>query len=232
MIPIISILNIISALVVFAVLLKIIKSYKNNKNKNVRTFIYFFLFVFIFLLLISAPGIFTSNETLIAYSAAVSYLFLYFALAEISEIPFTFIKQKLFFRKPFILFIGFMMFILNLIFIEPAIRVDIDSFYFYLVQEVIWVRILVGAFPIILATSIAILFLKEAKRQENQGAENEKSAYRSRRIGYGLLIIVIAGIVNFFLYSIYPEPIMFFIASILGIIGWLTIFFGLSRDFR
>lgn len=242
MIPIVSLLNVVASSITLLIFLRLWQSYKKSRNTHIWYFSLFYLFASIFLLLISVPGILIFDPIKISFAAAVSYMFLYISLAFIGQIPmvpFSVIVRQI--VSSLILATGVTLLALNLFYLAPVNRIDIDNFYFYLVQEVEWLRILVGATPIIIGIFIAILFVLEGERIKQNDIKKEiisgnvseghnQLVYRSYIIAVGMLTIVVAGVFNFIVYTIMPSPWAFLTASVINIIGWVTIYVGLKKD--
>ncbi len=225
MIPIVSIFNLFATFITFGMFLLLKGVYKKSGNENIKSFSYLYLFQSVFLFLIAVPGILVFDETLIAYAAAFSYLFLYFSLAYIVKIPIVFDQKIREYAFKTIIVLGVIFLFANILFIQPAERIDSENFFFYLVQENGLLRITVGLIPFLIGAVVFGSFFVEGNRAKSSG--NTISTHKSFAIAFGFLILIISAGINFFLP---PTPLSFVVASIVNIAGWLTIFKGITTS--
>lgn len=231
MIPITSIINFLSSIVILFLFVRLAKVYGKTKNKNVRYFTLFYLYSFIFLVLIAIPGLLNMDPYWASYLTISSYLVFHVGMAYLSQIPlFPFGKKGKKFIGVLILFFGLMIFLLDVAFIEPMQKVTIgDTFFILLAQEPPWLRAFGGAEAALFLITIAAAFLKESEklRQAGDASPNiaiREAQYKSSLIGTGLLTIALAATMSFIIFSIKPTPWAFIAGSTLSLIGWITIF--------
>lgn len=250
MIPLVSVFNLISFVIVFAIFVYLWLAYRKSHNIDVKYFSFFYLFAAFFQILIAVPGLFSKNELVVAYTAAFAYFFLYIALAHIISIPVGMLLQKKF--QKFIFYttagVGLALLILNIIFIKPALRIDLGSVYFYLVQEDLWIRLSVGMGVLVFSIIIIIFFIivgrklsqinSDDRRREEQPSiglvsgqteyvrENESVlTHQSYIIAAGFILLLLAAILNF---VIQPSVWSFIAAGFIAIAGWITIALGIT----
>jgi len=224
MIPIVSIFNSVACLITVAIFAHLWRSYKIRGNENIKLFSFFYFFEALFLFFIAIPGIVLMDEALIAYAASLSYFFLYAALAYASRIPLIVnmkTRKRLFTT---IIALGVLIFFASILYSSPAIRVNADPYYFYIVQEEGLLRTLIGLIPFIVGISIIVAFIAEGKKGSQEG--DVHITHKSYIIAFGFFILVCAASLNFFLP---PRPLSFLAASITSIVGWLTILSGIVR---
>ena len=97
MIPIVSILSLVSGLLSFFICFRLWRRSVALRNLIMRQFAYCYFFFGLFFLFFVAPGTIHTNGTLIAVDAALAYLSLFVTIAYFIQIPLELFKQ--FFSK-------------------------------------------------------------------------------------------------------------------------------------
>jgi hypothetical protein len=195
-------------------------------------------------LMAAVPGIISENGYVIATTAAVGYLLLDFAVAYLLQIPLIVYQRYTWETISFygVLILGFVLFVANMYFIQPAARKESGRVVYYLVQEPTIVRLLVGATPLLIAAIVVYMFMREWRRlattsatsSDNNSApivsldQHKQISHRSFTIALGLAILLVAGIVNFVVYTLAPSGMAFVFAAVLSALSLIIIFRGIE----
>jgi hypothetical protein len=207
--PIVSILNLISALFFGSITLKLYFSYRENKDENVGDFLKASLFLTILLILIASPGLLLTNSRIIGLIYAIYPFFAFLSLGFFSRIPLRIIGweriKKIFFKG--VIGIASLITLLNLLNLGPAIVYHQDSFIYWKDTRGIIMNVVIGivfSFNLLLVITFFLV----------QGFKSSERFVRARSIfiSAGLLSFALVSIVNF----IFGALAQIYLASLLA----------------
>lgn len=169
------------------------------------------------------PGIVNSNGLLIWFEAAVGYFMLFIGCAYLLQVPLLFSPRYRWRSWVFagVIVLGVVLFVLNVIFIEPAQRVETGMIVYYLVQEHRILRFFVGAFPLFIGLVGVAVFAQEGLYLSREAhsfelssgipaAENSPRSggvYRAYVIATGMSLLLLGGVFNFIVYIVSPTGV-------------------------
>lgn len=238
MIPIVSILSLVSALLSFFICFRLWRRAAAMRNLIMRQFAYCYFFFGLFFLFFVAPGTIHTNGTFIAIDAALAYLSLFVAIAYFIEIPLEIFKQ--FFWAKFIFWLtvltGSLLFIGNLIYLEEPLIIYESVFVYYMIQGNPLIQLLNEFIPVIFDVIGIAFFLsqgyylaKQAKSGSTFSLDVASVVYRSYNIAIGWTILLFAGALNIYGSASTPRPVAIFGATIAAVIGLLVVYRGIYR---
>ncbi|MBI4128748.1 MAG: hypothetical protein HY460_01740 [Parcubacteria group bacterium] len=225
MLPIIAIANFISFFIATIICFRLYRSYLDSNARNILLLLFFkfFLHLAIFFAL-SFPAIIWSRDkvTFVAAQLLVSYLFLAFATGAFIRIPISVWSGepagRLIAWATFL--IGWLAFGAGILNFAAARWITVDSAgftfgYFAFIQP-LWIRIIGGGVPLFIAVIGSLFFLVEGWRSTDRRVRT-----RSTLMGIGMLLLVSAGIANFFIFNAtvaFAANLFAALAAILGLV--------------
>ena len=238
MIPIVSILSLVSGLLSFFICFRLWRRSVALRNLIMRQFAYCYFFFGLFFLFFVAPGTIHTNGTLIAVDAALAYLSLFVTIAYFIQIPLELFKQ--FFWAKFIFWLtvltGSILFIGNIIYLEEPLVISQGPFVYYLIQGNPLIQLLNGLIPVVFDVIGIIFFLSQgyylAKQVRDSPATSSDTVsvvYRSYNIAVGWIILLIAGVLNIYGSTPNPKPMAIFLATIAAVTGLLVVYRGIQN---
>ncbi len=238
MIPIVSLIDIFAALLCGGIFLRILNGYKRSRLISLKYFALTYFFLGLLYLLFSVPGVVSENGYVIAFTAALAYLMLNIAIAYLLQVPLLVYRRHTLEALSFygILTSGIILFFANIYYIQPAARKESGLIVYYLVQEPVIVRILVGVVPVLIAVLVVYTFFREGRRiaQASQqiaatsSNQSLKIVHRSFTIAWGLTVLTSAGALNFIIYALIPHGSVFVIGGLMSIAALIIIFRGIE----
>src|SRR3989344_7227224 len=238
MIPIVSILSLVSGLLSFFICFRLWRRSVALRNLIMRQFAYCYFFFGLFFLFFVAPGTIHTNGTLIAVDAALAYLSLFVTIAYFIQIPLELFKQ--FFWAKFIFWLtvlsGSILFIGNIIYLEAPLVISRGPFVYYLIQGNPLIQLLNELIPVVFDVIGIIFFIsqgyylaQQAKSSQDNSAETRSVTYRSYNIAAGWSILLVAGALNIYGSAPAPKPIAIFLATAVSVVGLLVVYRGIYR---
>ena len=238
MIPIVSILSAVSALLSFFICFRLWRRFQTLGNLVMYHFAACYFFFGLFFIFFAAPGILHTDLTIIAVDAAIAYLALFVTIAYFIQIPveisWPFVWARLLFWITLIT--GVILFAANIFYLELPLKISQGYFIYYLVRANPLIQLLNVFIPLVF-DFIGIIFLISqgyySTKQENDNqlgqAKSSTVAYRSYQIAVGWAIIMVAGILNIYGSSPIPHPGAIFLATLAAVVGLLVVFRGISK---
>lgn len=244
MFPIISISNAVCAVLCAIIFGVVWRRYQTQHQVPHKYFALFYLYLMILFVCAAVPGLVTEDGIFIALAAIVGYTAMLVAVSYLLCVPLLIygrarLEAGLFYP---LIVIGLMLAALNVITISPAVKVVEGPFVYYLVQESSLLRVLVGAIPMLVALSAAIMFFREGRRLARHTAmlgqdahdqsariKEQQNTHRSYMIAAGLGLLVLAGFANFIIYSVYPGGTAFLVAAGFADAALVVIALGIRR---
>lgn len=226
-IPVVSIVNIVVAFVSFgnAIRLRFFPSHEGEQSVLIRHFSAFYFYFGVFFLLFAVPGIFSNDLFIITVTNILAYGSLYFSLAQMAFVPFSFLGKprlgSLFFYIS-VLFGAFFMFFRFFNFHLSKIEIA-DLYVYWRPDFPVWLRVATGVISGLLAIISASTFLWLGYKNRA-----DKLIYgRSIRIGSGLALLLLAT-ASSFIFA--PTAAFFgsFFGGLLSIMGLGFIYKGIS----
>ena len=224
MIPIVSIGNLISFIVALAITLKLYFVYQEKRSKRVNDFFKIFLFLSVYFGLLATPElVFKDPKTIELVSLEISFFFIYLALAYLIKISLEILDWKKLKNIYFwgLIVFAFMLTIINIATLQPAVYSVQGQFVFWEDARGIVINIITGFILGVGSISGALFFLIG-------GLKSTEKLVRTRSflITGGLVMMALAALINYIL-GASPQIFMTsIIASLLVIIGLLTVFTG------
>lgn len=227
MIPIVSIGNSITFIVSAFITVYLWRAYIKKKEERLKYFLYFFISISLLFFFIATPFIVFKNVFFITFSIIATVSFLYLSLAFIIFVSLRILNwRKL--EKAYLIFLilalipSFLMIIINL---APVQISYIGNFVYWVIppSRTFWKigSLINGIVSGTTLLSVTIFFLVS-------GLKNKESFIRKRSylMGSGMFFLTLAGVVNFIIGSI-PNLIVHIIASLISVLGLLTLFAGI-----
>lgn len=223
MIPIVSITDLILAVLCFGISAKLFASHRASPSKLIDYFLAFYLFFGISFLFFSIPEIFSKNPSVITVFNILAYVFFYLALAYIAQVPFDLLgKTKLaaaifYFAAIF----GIFFLIIRLIDYHPSVVEIKGGYIFWKPIYAGWLRSATGIFSGIIAIITTIVFYAQGIKHR----ANHLVFIRSMWIGTGLLFFLFSSLST---YALNPAALFapIVVATILAMVGLILIFIG------
>lgn len=224
MIAIVPIFNLISFAICILISLRLYFSYRREKSKKLEYFFKSFSFLGTYFLLLALPLFFPNNLMLIGLILALSVFFLCLTLAYFICIPLEIIQWERLKRTYFwgLIIFAFLITIFNLFNLESAEVHLWDQFIFFEDARSLIINIVIGFITGIATISAAVFFFVS-------GFKIKQKYLRSRAfiIGGGILIMAVAGMVNYIPGASSHVFTTSVAASLLAITGLLTILAGI-----
>ncbi|KKU48083.1 hypothetical protein A3H10_03065 [Candidatus Uhrbacteria bacterium RIFCSPLOWO2_12_FULL_46_10] len=223
MIPIVSITDLVLAVLCFGISAKLFASYKTKPSQLMRYFLAFYLFFGISFLFFSIPEIFSKHATIITVFNILAYLSFYLALAYIAQVPFdllgkTRLAMGIFY---FAAIFGIIFVIMRFVDYHPSVPEIKGSYIFWKPIYASWLRSATGIFSGALAIITTIIFYTQGIKHR----ANRLVFIRSMWMGTGLLFLLFSSLST---YTLNPAALFtpILVSTILAMIGLILIFIG------
>ena len=233
MIPIVSLTNLISAIVSIVIGGNLLVAYRRNHNVAVFWFILFYLAFAVSWLIAAAPELVLKDPYAVMASSIVAFSFQYLAYFAVIQVPFIFLRKREWgaIASALIAMTGIIFVIGRLYNLQPHSREIISNvFGTYIFWRPVfhpWLRVMTGVVGGGVAVFCAIVFFYLGW----QDRSNRLVFARSMYLGSGTTILFIGSIIVYFI-STTGAFFALSIASIFVIVGLLVIFKGILHEDR
>ena len=197
MIPIVSVSNLVNAIISAILAGKIYWSYRKRHSRALRAFFLFYAFFTLFFLAGAAPQLFVSSPSQMMVTNTLAYIFLFISLAILCQIPFEFFGSKYVGTLiAFLIAIGTVAFVIGRL-ANPAPHVAqiFPPVVYWRPVMSAWLRLLAGAMSAGTALLTTIMFFSMGYK----GRENKVVFRRSMYLGTGMAILFVAAVTAFLL---------------------------------
>lgn len=225
MIPIVSIFNFSSFVICVLIAFKLYFSYRKEKRKKIGYFFKSFLFLSLFFALLATPKLLLTNLVVLGELFDLSLFFVclalaYFVVIALETLGWQKLKQIYFWG---LIVVAFSITIVNLWNLEPAVVHQQGQFVFFEEARDLAINIIIGLIISLAALSSALFFFIGGLRLEEKSLR-----LRAFIIGGGLVMMALAGAVNYIPGASAQIFITSIIAGIMAILGLLAILAGID----
>lgn len=228
-IPLVALGNLVSALIATTLSLIMTRRYKVHDSKDplFRTSLFFFFSLTVLFWLLAAPGLLFQSTIFAGFTSRIASFVMLVTASQLVSIPFTIyeMKKTRAMIVPSMVALAFIFAWLDFYFFRASILVEHGLYYYYAPQQIPFIR----AFSGIITTTASFVSGAFLILQGTYMRSREKRLVkiRSLSIGSGLIVLAIASIINYLIFTFSFNTTVLLSSVCIGAIGITIIGLGI-----